>query len=44
VGEVAESSLVMRPIGHIEYGVFATPAYLMRQAAPRQTADKPCAR
>lgn len=38
VGEVRESRLVARPLGHIEYGLFACPRYLQRAGLP-QTPD-----
>lgn len=39
VGEVQESRLVARRLGQIEYGLFASPAYLRRAGAPASPAD-----
>ncbi len=39
VGPVDESRLVARALGQVEYGLFASPAYLKANAAPRNPAD-----
>lgn len=39
VGEVRESRLVARPLGEIEYGLFAGPGYLRRAGTPRDPAE-----
>jgi LysR family transcriptional regulator, regulator for bpeEF and oprC len=39
VGEVQESRLVARPLGQIDYGLFASPEYLARAGVPASPAE-----
>lgn len=39
VGELADSRLAARRLGELEYGLFASPAYLQRRAAPAAPED-----
>jgi DNA-binding transcriptional LysR family regulator len=39
VGPLADSALTARKLGELEYGLFASPAYLARRAAPKVPTD-----
>ncbi len=39
IGEVADSRLVARPLGHVAFVVCASPAYLKRHGEPKRPAD-----
>jgi len=39
VGRLEDSSLVARKLAHIEFGLFASPAYLQRRGTPSRLAD-----
>jgi DNA-binding transcriptional LysR family regulator len=39
MGKLADSSLIARPLGSIESGLFASPQYLARHPAPERLAD-----
>ncbi|HEX4858472.1 MAG TPA: LysR family transcriptional regulator [Usitatibacteraceae bacterium] len=39
IGPLADSTLVARPLGQLDYGLFAAPGYLMQHRAPTRPAE-----